>query len=387
MILFDLDISDILLLLGLGICFIIQLLFYWIVFAKPYRYVKKNEKNTTGLTIGRPPVSVIVAVRNQYDDLNHFLSSILEQDYPCFEVIVISEGDNEENELTISRLKTQYRNLYLTKIPDKTRNISRKKLALSLGVKAAKYEHLLFTEPDSCPQTPNWITSMLQNFNEDKSIILGLSVKGKGKGFLNKYIAFDYLFSGLKFLSLALYNRPYAGDGHNLAYLKKHFEQERGYSKYHFITSGEDDLFINTIATKNNTAVELSPESIVVTRIDGFRDYTQRKLDRHFSSRFLKRGPIAFWRMELFFRIGFYLFFVACFVEKGVLSILSIVATFLFIVRLLTQTIVWVNTSKRIGLEKPSIFSSLYDILQPLMNLYFYLHGLLKKKDRYVAKL
>jgi len=383
----SLNTLDLILLAGLIICFTVQILFYWIVFSKPYRYVRKLDAGKVEVSDEQPPVSVIVSVKNAFYDLNHFLPSLLEQNYPQFEIIIINDGYSDENELVLTHFQNHHTNLYSTKIPDNTRGVSRKKLALTLGVKAAKYEHLLFTEADSCPRTPDWISMMVRHLRKEKTIVLGLSVMEKEKGFLRSYIAFDYLFSNLKFLSLALFNHPYAGDGHNLLYAKDHFEREKGYSKYYFLHSGEDDLFINTIANRKNTAVEISPDSIISTQIDGFQDFRQRKIDRETSVHYLKKGPIAFWRLESYSRVGFWGFFIACLIGSPLLSVLTITAFSTFVIRLLSQIIIWIKTSKSLKLRRPSIFSPLYDLFQPFFNVYFFLYRIVRIKNSFVTRL
>jgi len=383
----SLDELDLILLSGLGFCFIIQIIFYWIVFAKPYRYAKKLAAGKIETYDEQPPVSVIVAIKNDFYDLNYFLPSILEQNYPQFEVIIVNDGSSDENELTLISLQNRYPNLYATKIPDDTRNLSRKKLALSVGIKAAKYKHLLFMEADSCPRTKDWISLMVRHVENEKTIVLGLSVKKKEKGFFERYIAFDYLFSNLKFLTLALFNRPYAGDGHNLLYTKEHFEKERGYSKYHFLSSGDDDLFINTIANKKNTAVEILPDSLVEATIDGFYEYKHWKIDRESSAYFLKKGPVAFWRLESFLRVGFYAFFVACLIGKPLFSIMAITALSTFFIRLLSQIIIWLGINKKLKLERLSVFFPIYDLFQPFINMYFFFYRVFKIKNSFVTRL
>lgn len=382
-----LNMPELILLAVLGFCFIVQLIYHWVYFTKPLRYAQNLAKGKVQLSTEQPPVSVIVTVKNEYYDLNHFLPSLLEQNYPQFEVIIVNDGFNDENELTLRQLQNKYSNLYFTKIPDGTRSLSRKKLALSIGIKASHYEHLLFTEADSYPGSPDWIALMLRHYQEKKTIVLGLSIKQEEKGFWSRYISFDYLLSNLKFLSLALFNRPYAGDGRNLSYAKNHFEKEKGFSKYLFLSTGGDDLFINTIADYQNTAVEISPKSIVRTRIDGFRDYKTRKVDRETSARFFKKGPVAFWRLEAYSRVIFFLSVILCFVGQEIISILPITAVSLYVLRILSLTIIGFKTSKCLNLKSPSFFLPLYDLIQPFLDFCFYLRRLFRMKEHYVMKI
>ena len=369
-------------------CFIIQLLYYWIVFAKPYSYMRAVVKGELQTSVSQPPVSIIISVRKLNVDLSKFLSTILEQDYPEFEVIVVTDGISSADDETITRLKNQYTNLYSTHVPEDTRNISRKKLALTLGIKASKYEKLLFTEPDSLARTNSWIFSMVRHFSEKKTIVLGFSAVENANSFSQKFMAYDYLFSNLQMISLALFNRPYAGTGRNMAYSKDHFIEQKGYIKHRILKRGEDDLFINEIASGKNTAVELSAQSVILTEISDFRDWQCQKVDQMSTKRFYKRGPVAFWRLETFSRIVFFAALITCFMSgfpyKSTQDfLLPGIALFCFIFRFSSQLIVINRIVERLQLEKFYMTILMFDLFQPFFNFYFFMYRLLKEKENY----
>ena len=371
----------------LAFFFIIQLVFYWIVLAKPYYHLRSIKKGNTKLPAARPPVSVIVCIRNEHYDLRSFLPPILEQDYPEFEVIVVNDGVTEESADAVTYLKNQYENLYSTHIPKDTKNVSRKKLGLTLGVKAAKYDTLLFTEADSAPRTSHWISSMARHFQSKKTIVLGLSAAKKKKGFSRAFFAYDYFFTNIQMMSLALLNRPYAGNGRNLAYLKNHFNAQKGFLKYSFLELGEDDLFVKEIASSNNTSVELSPESIMSVEINDFYDWKNLKIRNSITKRFYKFGPIATWRLESFSRIGFVISLIACCIYGFPYLFLPLVALFCFFIRLFTQIFVINKTAENLRLQKFYLTIPLFDLFQPFMNIYFFTYRIFKGKEFYTSKI
>ena len=370
------------------LCLIIQLFYYWIVLAKPYSYMKSIADGDLQIPTAQPPVSIIISIQKINTDLSRFLTNILEQDYPEFEVIVVTDGISNTDNEALTRLKNKHINLYLTHIPEDTRNISRKKLALTLGIKASKYDCLLFTEPDSLTRTKNWIFSMVRHFSKKKSIVLGFSAVVNLNSLFQKFMAFDYFFTNLQMISLALFNRPYAGNGRSMAYTKKHFMEQKGYVKHRILKRGEDDLFINEIASENNTAVELSANSVILTEINDYRDWKRQKIDQMSTKRFYKRGPVAFWRLESFSRIIFFVAFITCFIcgfpYKSTQDFLfPCIAIFCFIVRFSSQLIVINRVVERLQLEKFYFTILLFDVFQPFFNLYFFLYRLLKEKDDY----
>ncbi len=84
----------------------------------------------------------------------------------------------------------------------------------------------------------------------------------KRPGLLNKLIRFETFHTALQYLSYALAGIPYMGVGRNLSYKKDLFLRNKGFSSINHIPSGDDDLFINKVATKKNTAVIIDPEAV-----------------------------------------------------------------------------------------------------------------------------
>jgi hypothetical protein len=306
----------------------------------------------------------------------------------------VTDGISDEQEESLIRLKKRYSNLYTTHVPEDTRNVSRKKLALTLGIKASKYDTLLFTEADSQIPTKNWISLMVRHFSNNKNIVLGFSALENSEnrnGLFLKFMAYDYFLSNLQMISLALLNHPYAGNGRNMAYAKKYFVEQKGFVKHRILQQGEDDLFINEIATKENTAVELSEQSITLMEINDFSDWKHHKIDRMSTKQFYKRGPVALWRLESFVRLGFWIALVTCFIcGFPYLSLgdflLTGIALICFIIRLFSLSFVINKTAGHLQLEKFYLTISLFDLFQPFMNLYFFICHLLKGKENYTYR-
>ena len=379
----DLDSISLILLSALSFFLIIQLVYYWGVLAKPYYYQKKIKKGIISTPNSQPPISIIICARNEAENIQKFLPLILEQDYPTYEVIVVNDNSTDDSEDILKRLESKYKHLYHTYIPQGTKNLSRKKLGITLGVKAAKYDTLLFTEIDSHPIGKNWVANMARHFSDKKTIVLGFCAFEKQKGFLSKFASFDYFFSNLQMIAMTLLKQPYGANGRNLAYQKSHFDSQKGYSKHRFLQMGEDDLFVNEVATKRNIAVELSPESIIATQREGLFEWKDIKINRAITKRFYKKGPVLFWRLELACRFFFAASFMACFIYGFWNIILPASALLAFIIRFLSQLFVINKTAGYLKLEKFYFTIPLFDFMQPFVNTYFYIYRLLKGKKNY----
>ena len=173
--------------------FCIQLYYYIFYY---FEVAKKNHKkdNQHNNNVSLPPVSVIICAKNEAENIKKFLPSILEQDYPDFEVIIVNDGENVEMQTEIALLKEKYPNLKETFIPETAEVISRKKLAITVGIKASKNEFLLFTDADCQADSKYWIQSMAKNFDNETEIVLGYGSYFTKNTFLSKLISYDTLF-------------------------------------------------------------------------------------------------------------------------------------------------------------------------------------------------
>lgn len=210
-------------------------------------------------------VSVIICARNEAENLERFLALILEQDYPEFEVVVVNDCSTDHSEALLSEMKVKYQNLRFTNIPVNEKFTHGKKLALTIGLKAAAYEHVVLTDADCYPAGKMWLQSMAGNLEGEKDIVLGYGRYERQKGILNSIIRYETAFTALQYFSYALKGKPYMGVGRNLAYRKELFFQNKGFSSHYHIASGDDDLFVNQNAVKSNTSIAFGEEGHTIS--------------------------------------------------------------------------------------------------------------------------
>ena len=244
---------------------------YWYIryLCAPIRAMRgKRTASQAGEEADFPPVSVLVSARNAGTDLESYLSALLAQDYPVFEVIVVDDGSEDNTRDVIERYLTQDTRLHMTFVPRDARVRSTKKLALTLAAKAAQYDLLLLTDADCVPESTHWIAEMVSAFQSPIpdylspiNIVLGFGAYFYRPGFVNRLVRYDTLFNGLHYLGAALCGKPYMGVGRNLAYRKELFFSSGGFSHLMTNRAGDDDLFVNQVATPSNTAVVVSADS------------------------------------------------------------------------------------------------------------------------------
>ena len=286
-------------------CFIIQLIYWFFVFPRVlfYKPVLSNIK--------RFPVSVIICARDEEANLKANLPLILEQDYPDYEVVVVNDASGDGTEDLLNKLQRQYSHLRTTFIRESDHIREGKKLALTVGIKAAKHDRLLLTDADCSPTTKQWIYFMQQNFTRNKKIVLGYGGYRRGKGLINLISRYEAFFIALQYFGMSLAGFPYMGTGRNLAYRRTLFFENRGFASHYELTSGDDDLFINEVARKANTSIEIHPESFTLsdTEITWKDWYYQKKRHLTTGSRYRFSTKLVVG-LELMTRMIFYPAFI-----------------------------------------------------------------------------
>lgn len=212
-------------------------------------------------------VSVIIYSDNNLRNLTQNLPLIISQDYPLYEIIVVNDGENEAISDFIYRLSLDHENLHYSYTPDDARNLSRKKLALTIGIKAAKYDIILTTNSNCCPKSNKWISSIAKHFQTGTDVVIGYSHISENDDTTkwNRLRYFLALRNNLRYLVQAICRKPYRGTSDNIAYRKSLFFKHKGFSHSMHLHSGEDDIFINEITTRENTKVEITQESMMLT--------------------------------------------------------------------------------------------------------------------------
>lgn len=237
---------------------LIQIFYYSWFFSRVAFFRKRTREKHQ-----QHPVSVIICARDEDENLARNLPGVLVQQYPSSkEVIVVNDNSVDDSKFILQELKRTFKNLHVVELTQEAKLISGKKYPLSIGIREAKYEVLLLTDADCVPASEHWIQKMQDAYDEETEIVLGYGAYHKRKGLLNKLIRFETFHTALQYLSYALAGIPYMGVGRNLSYRKDLFLRNKGFSSINHIPSGDDDLFINKLANRQNTAVVLDPEAI-----------------------------------------------------------------------------------------------------------------------------
>ena len=285
----------ILLLVFIGIT-LIQLVYYVFIFGR-FSFAKKQTIQPKKL-----PISIIICAKNEEENIKKYFPLIAAQNYPDYEIVLIDDASSDETLELFEAYEKQYANVKLVKVQNNEAFWGNKKFALTLGIKAAKNEYLVFTDADCYPVSNDWLLQISSQFTKEKTIVLGYGAYEKVKNsFLNKIIRFETMLTAVQYFSWAKMGHPYMGVGRNLAYKKSEFFNVRGFMDHMKIRSGDDDLFINQAATAANTEILFSPESFTQTAPKTtFKDWLSQKRRNAATAKFYKGFDQ--------FQLGFFLF-------------------------------------------------------------------------------
>lgn len=347
---------------------LLQIFYYLFFFDKLARFVsvkktenEPNEPNASLLAIAEtknkqatnlqpppPPVSVIICAKNEACNLAAFLPTVLAQVYPIFEVIVVNDDSSDNTEAVLHSLQQQYAadRLRVISTKGRARTMAGKKFALSVGIAAAKYDCLLLTDADCRPKSVHWIGQMVSNFSDKIDIVLGYSPYFATNSLLNKIIQFETFHTAMQYLSYCIVGIPYMGVGRNLAYRKKLHGQAKGFESHGDLASGDDDLFINQVANRQNCTIEITPNSTCFSAPPTTWKAWYKQKTRHISAgkRYRVRHKMLLG-LYILSHFVFYGTFIVVLLQKQVVILLF------FFIRLTIQTCIYYRLQKKLCVQ------------------------------------
>lgn len=330
------------------LAFLLLVINYFLQFGK-LAFYKKTQLYDNKST---EPVSVIICARNEDENLTEFLPKVLTQNYPDFEVIVVNDCSYDNTETVIDEYIKIFPNLKKVNIKEDAYYKHGKKFAILVGIKAASYENLVFTDADCYPADENWLSAMASGFSQQQEIILGYGAYEKADTFLNKLIRFDAFCIGAQYLNHALRHRPYMGVGRNLAYKKNLFYKNKGFSTHYHINSGDDDLFVNQVANESNTNVCLDPGAFTYSKPKtGFKSWKLQKARHLTTSPYYKSSTKSMLALHYLSQYFFWISLVPLFFSVNT----AILAAGLFTLKVIFQ---WLVVRKAaIKLNEPDLWA------------------------------
>ena len=248
---------------------LIQFTYYFLFFSLPFN-CKNNEKIKD-----EKSVSVIIYIKNNGKELKQNLPDLLHQEYKNFEIVLVNHSSSDETIDIIEKFQQNHKNIKVVNVENKETFWGNKKYALTLGIKGADNDYLLFFDINCKPASPYWIKQMVSKLFTNTSVVIGYkSLKKKPLSIQNIFIRFYNTISSLKMFTFAKFKTPYRAHHENFAYSKQLFFEVKGFINHLNFRGGETDLFLMDAKKIAKTQIQLSSDSFVNDQsIQKFSDF------------------------------------------------------------------------------------------------------------------
>ena len=236
-----------------------------------------------------PPISVIIAARNEYENLKTLIPDLLAQDYPNFEIVLMNDGSFDKTDEWASQFALKEPRLKYTFMDPDFLKVDGKKIAITLGVKKSSFGNLVLLDGDCEIRSSDYLKHYGKQFAQGKNLILGLSPYKKKSGALNKLIQFETFLTAGSYLAFASKGKPYMGLGRNMGYTKALYDSVNGFESHYEIPCGDDDLFVQSVSKICNVGWVLDPSSMTFSEPKTtWRNYIKQKIRHLWAGKFYK---------------------------------------------------------------------------------------------------
>ncbi|MGY5353898.1 glycosyltransferase [Wenyingzhuangia sp. IMCC45467] len=368
-------------LLLLSICILVTIIhfgYYTFIF-NFFNFTKTQQTSTNNI-----PVSVIICAKNEAENLKKNLPYIVNQHYHNFELVLINDRSYDDTADIFETYEQKYDFVKVVTIQESDYFYGNKKYALTLGIKAATHDCLLLTDADCKPNSKLWIQEMVNQFANKTKIVLGYGAYTTiNNSFLNKVIRYETLITALQYFSFAKIGFPYMGVGRNLMYSKEVFLKNKGFHQHIRVMSGDDDLLINQIATKENTAIcfDENAHTTSAPKTDLKTWVIQKR--RHISTANLYKpvhkfmlGLYAFNRLLFWLLLPFCLFYIDNNQYKLIIGIT-------IMIKFISEYVVVGIAAKKLKEKKLTILIPILDLCLLIFQLYIFAFNKFNKPQKW----
>lgn len=349
---------------ALGIVVLLQILYYLFLFSR-FAFYKKVQKTSSQ----QYPVSVVICARDEAENLAKNLPGVLVQQYPTtHEIIVVNDNSTDESKYVLEGFQQHFKNLTIIPLKQEAIHIPGKKFPLSVGIKSAKNEVLLLTDADCIPASEFWMEKMQDGYLPSTDVVLGYGAYQKHSGLLNKIIRFETFHTALQYFSYALAGMPYMGVGRNLSYRREVFVRNKGFSAINQVPSGDDDLFINMVARKDNVSIVFDKDAHTLSEpASTWKEWFAQK-SRHYTT-------AKFYKPKHKNLLGLYSFLQTLILPLTIATAIFYywqIAVGIYAFRMIIQGIIWNKSMKKLNESDLFPMFVLFDLWLFIYNIIFF---------------
>lgn len=195
-------------------------------------------------------VSIIVAARNEEENISKTIDDLIAQHYPqaLTEIIIIDDHSTDKTaEIVLSYAD---RNVKLIKLNEDRALNSYKKKAIQTAISTCSGDLIITTDAD-CRMGPDWLITIVGLYEEKNYKMISSPVAYfQEKSFFERLQALEFLYLIGLGASTIGNRKPSTCNGANLAYEKNTFYEVGGFQGIDDLASGDDELLLHKIAAK-----------------------------------------------------------------------------------------------------------------------------------------
>lgn len=270
---------------------------------------KSDEAKQSRYDSPQEGVSVIITVNNNEELIAKNLPKFLNQNFPNFEVIVVDEASDDGSVDALNILSSQYPNLKISRLYHGVKFHRTKKIALNIGILAAQYDVLLFSEIYCTPTSENWIREMYSSFSEKTGVVIGGS-RYPERGFFD-FLRFNHALHTMKQMVMNYFGVVEGSDLANYGYRKSLYMACRGFSKNNQYLIGYEREMILKMQEMLNVKIAFNRSKDSYVQYDNIPDIL--KIDEEYyyaEKRFWKPANILLCDSAQWLRLLMYSFMV-----------------------------------------------------------------------------
>ena len=310
-----------------------------------------------------PRITVLVLANNNAQALDANLSIILTQDYaPGYEVIVVGEKGDLPTEAVVEQYAHRG-HLYATYIPHRSLFMSKSKLAVALGVKAAHNEWIVMVNAECRPQSDVWLKTLASRMDSDANLVMGYSnYDSEARG----YYRFARLRTMCYMLRRAVGSVAYRTNGTNIAFRRSEFIAQEGYRGNLQLVNGEYDFIINKYAQPGQTRVVTAEDAWIREDSPTSKQWHDRDICYAHIRKFLRRStaPRTLFNLDMTMMYANYAALVASIVLSAVSQrwILLAVAALYLVLTIVLRSLIARKVYVKFGEEIPAWRTVFYEL-------------------------
>ena len=238
----------------------VQLYYHIVVYGRVARFRNSRRRK---IHESEPPISIVVPIFSEdYNYLDTRLHDIMGQQYAAnFELVLVYVGADNDYFEELNNMRLRYPNLVVTRIYEPRFPIT-VKLALNICISSALYVHIVITTADATPASEQWLATMGKAFMRG-NIVLGYTAIEPAAGLANYLIRMSRMQISTYWLAGATDGRTYRGSRHNFGFTKSLYFGNKGFTHLN-MAIGENDLFLQAIAKRNNVSIALVPKGTMI---------------------------------------------------------------------------------------------------------------------------